>query len=270
MKIKYTNTLKFYLISLGLIIVSCNKHKTEAKDEQIIAINATDNSDSEKDSLSNSINGNVAMNQIASIPSNVILTGLSNHRLVSIYKNKIEQTQPTNIIDKVRSYSDNEYVGGNNDNYEHYMPGIDVLYGYKLLNISHYDFASEKQNLFFNKPVLIKTLYYPSYEQDSLNKQPINRSYYFVSVYDEDTNRDTLLNKKDLRHFYLFDENASNKTALIPLDYSVLHSQYDYKNDMMYLFAKWDENKNGKADKAEPIHVFWINLKNPQKAKRLY
>ncbi len=263
------NIKTLIIVSIIILTASCSNKRTDVKDEQIVAVTTTD--EGMIDSASNSINGNAAMNQIPTIPSNVILTGLVNHRLVSIYKQR-QQPSNTNIVDDVRnkvsSYS--EYVGSDNEAYTHFMPGIDILYGYKLLNISHYDFLTEKQNLFFKKPVLIKTLYCPSFEQDSINKIPVNRNYYLVSVYDEDTNKDTVINRKDLRRFYHFDETAFIKTALLPANYSVQRSQYDYGKDLMYLFAKLDANKNGLIDKTEPLHVFWIDLKNPQKAKRLY
>ena len=261
---------KFLIIFLIVtLFVSCSSKKSDVKDEQIVAINATED-DAINDSTSNSIKGNVAMSQIPTFPNDVILTGLTNHRLVSVYKQR--SLNNTSIVDDVRnkvsSYS--EYGGSENSEYTHYMPGIDLLTGYKLLNISHYDFMTEKSNLFFNKPVLIKTLYYPSFEQDSINKIPVNRNYYLVSVYDEDTNKDTVLNKKDLRHFYHFDETSLIKTNLLALDYSVQRSQYDYGKDIMYLFARLDTSKNGTIEKNEPLHIFWIDLKNPQKAKRLY
>ena len=257
-----------YVFCLTAILISCSSKKTDVKDEQIIAIN-TSEGEVLDDSASNSIRGNAAMSQIPTVPDNVILTGLVNHRLVSVYKQR--QQGNSSVVEDIRqkiSYS--EYAGSDNVEYTHYMPGIDILAGYKLLNISHYDFLLQNHNLFFNKPVLIKTLYYPSFEQDSINKIPVNRNYYLVSVYDEDTNKDTVINKKDLRHFYHFEETASTKINLLPIDYSVVRSQYDYGKDLMYLFAKQDVNKNGVIDKSEPLHIFWIDLKNPQKAKRLY
>jgi hypothetical protein len=150
------------------------------------------------------------------------------------------------------------------------MPGIDILYGYNLLNVAHYDLKTEKLNFLFDQPALIKTLYYPSSERDSLNGKPIIRNYYMVSVYDQDTNKDTLINKKDLRRLYLFNESSVTKTQLIPSDYSVIRSQYDAQNDVMYFFAKQDTNKNGVAESKEPIHIFWIRLNAPAAAKRLY
>jgi hypothetical protein len=38
----------------------------------------------------------------------------------------------------------------------------------------------------------------------------------------------------------------------------------------MYVFAELDENKNGKSDDKESIHIFWIDLKNPERTGRHY
>jgi hypothetical protein len=240
-----------------------SKIKNDNQIEEQISINTENNQTVSNDSL-NSVTGNVSMNQVSSFPNKVILTGLNEHRLISIYKSKKENTEYSS---KLR-YNSNEEE--EDEIYTHFMPGIDILYGYNLLNIAHYDFFTEKVNYLFNNPVLIKTLYYPSFIQDSINLKPINRNFYLISVYDEDTNKDTLINKKDLRKFYHFDAKCISKTQIIPNDFSVIRSQYDIKNDIMYIFASKDENKNGTHDKSDPIHVFWFSMKLPQKAKLLY
>lgn len=262
-----TNRLLILLTTLALtgLTQSCTNRKEKQAEEQIAA-NDSENNSPKTDSTINSVSGNLTMKQISTYPSEVILTGLSNHRLVSIYKTRQKTNSRDNIISKF-SYDSDE---SGEESYEHFMPGIDILFGYNLLNIAHYGMKTEKGNFLFGHPVLIKTLYYPSFNQDSLDKKPINRSYYLISVYDEDTNKDTLINKKDLRRFYQFDSTGINKIQIIPKDYSVIRSQYDSKNDAMYIFARHDENKNGTQDEAEPIHVFWFNLKNPDKAKLLY
>jgi hypothetical protein len=160
-------------------------------------------------------------------------------------------------------------IGGNQWNYN-FMPGLEAVYGYNLVSISHYDTETQTKRNFFEKPVLVRTLYYPSYSKDTLNHEPINRNYFMISVYDEDTNKDGFINMKDLRRFYYFDINVKNKKALIPTNYSVIKSEYDPANDFMYVFAKLDENKNGKSDDKESIHIFWIDLKNPERTGRHY
>jgi hypothetical protein len=239
--------------------------RNEMKGEEQISISSTilDESSSPNDSL-NSVIGNVTMQQMATFPNRVILTGLTDQRLVSIYKSK--STSDNSSSSNLEYYSEESEDEAN----LHFMPGIDILFGYNLLNIAHYDLQTEKVNYLFSHPVLVKTLYYPSYSQDSLDKKPITRSFYLVSAYDEDTNKDTLINKKDLRRFYHFDAKTCLKTQLIPSNYSVNRSQYDAKNDVMYIFASYDENRNGTQDKSEPVHIFWFSLKTPTKAKLLY
>jgi hypothetical protein len=245
-------------------LFSCNKGSNQGEEQ--IAISSSSNSLTTPDSSLNSVSGNVTMKQISTFPNKVIMTGLADHRLVSIYKSTAI-TSSENTSSRSYSYDIDEE---GDESSEHFMPGIDILFGYNLLNIAHYDLKSEKGNYLFNHPVLIKTLYYPSFNQDSLNKEPINRDYYLLSAYDEDTNNDSLINKKDLRRFYHFDAGCNIRKQLIPADYSVLRSQYDSKNDYMYIFARLDENKNGTQDKSEPVHVFWFSLKTPETAKLLY
>lgn len=207
------------------------------------------------------------MNEIATFPHTVLLTGMNRFRLVPVYKS-IRDKETTVKINKSRysSYSTEE----ENPEQWHFMPGIDVMYGYNLLNIAHYDIQAEKTRFLFDRPVLVKTLYYPCFEQDSLNGKPINRNYYMVSAYDKDTNRDTLLNKKDLRHFFLVNDSATSHLEVIPSDYSVVRSEYDPGNDFMYIFARHDEDKSGTISKDEPTHIFYIDLKRPGMAKRMY
>jgi hypothetical protein len=253
-----------FAVILFIGYLSIRSSEKDKLSEEQITVSSTEESSETTDTLLNSVTGNVTMKQISTFPNKVILTGMSEHRLVSIYKSKSLDE------DRIRSRSWRSYDESDDEANIHFMPGIDILFGFNLLNIAHYDLSIEKGNFLFKHPVLIKTLYYPSFSQDSIDKKPINRNFYLVSVYDEDTNKDSLINKKDLRRFYHFDAKNSIRTQIIPPSYSVIRSQYDSKNDLMYIFASLDQNKNGSLEKTEPIHIFWFSLKNPEKAKFLY
>ena len=158
-------------------------------------------------------------------------------------------------------WDDNQKDGNNwNDNL---MPGLKAVYGYNIVNVYHFNHTINKGNNLFDKPVLIKTLYYPSFSKDTLNFEPIDREYYLVSVYDEDSNKDGYINSKDLRRFYYFDIDGKNKKNIVPRNCSVIGSEYDSANDFMYVFTKLDENKNGQTEQNEPINIFWVDLKKP-------
>jgi hypothetical protein len=77
-----------------------------------------------------------------------------------------------------------------------------------------------------------------------------------VTVYNDDTNGDGFINLTDLRRMYLFDIHGNNQKTLIPENYSVFKSECDSANDLMYVFAQLDANKNGKRDDEEPVHIF--------------
>lgn len=262
------NSLRFILFSTSLLwLAACGAKKGELNDEQI-KIQDNEKTNQADTALANIIKGNLSLSQIASKPHTVVLTGLAEHRLVTVYRN---QAVPKSEYDYSLSKRSYDYPNTYQREYqEHIMPGIDLIYGYNLLNIAHYDFNTEKLNFLFDRPVLVKSLYYPSFVQDSLYKKPINRNYFLVSVYDTDTNQDTLISRSDLRQFYYFNATCSERIQLVPAEYSVERSEYDPKNDVMYVFARLDANKNGKTEKKEPLHIFWFSLKQPDKAKRLY
>jgi hypothetical protein len=202
-------------------------------------------------------------------PSGILLTGIPNYRLATIYKVNFRRDSTTFIGSNDFHYN-YEDLGYGNFWHGNYLPGLESVYGYNLVNVSHFNIETQQQKNFFEKPVLIKTLYYPSFSKDTLNYQPVQRNYFIVSAYDEDTNKDGFINVKDLRRLYSFDINAENRKALVPTDYSVYKSEYDPTNDLVYIFAKHDENKNGQLDELEPINVFWVDLKNPDRTGRQY
>jgi len=200
-------------------------------------------------------------------PRNVLLTKNNEHRLTPIYKVNYDKKNKLRFVGSNEyhsNYSDFGETNGNQWNYN-FMPGFEAIYGYNFVNISHFDNKELTANNFFEDPVLIKTLYFPAFSNDTLNKKPVERNYYMVSVYDEDTNNDGFINVKDLRRFYHFDISAKLKKPLIPVNYSTMSSEYDPANDYMYIFAKIDKNNNGQMEADEPTHIFWIDLNNPEK-----
>lgn len=205
-------------------------------------------------------------------PSKVLLTGIPEFRLTTVYKVNYTKKDKKSFIGSdyyYRSYTDLGDSPGNQWHYN-FMLGLEAVYGYNMVNVSHYNSKTQQQKDLFAAPVLIKTLYYPSFSSDTLNFKPVNRDYYLVSVYDEDTNKDGFISEKGLRRFYHFDIHAENKKPLVPKEYSVLSSEYDSANDFMYVFAQLDTNKNGKRDEGEDIHIFWIDLNNPEYTGKQY
>ena len=251
------------------LLASCNKDRLEEKGFQINSSSGT--------SGSNQPNGlNRDSLKIVTQPSSVLLTGVPNIRLNTMFKVNKKKDNTIFIGSNTFHYRYEEtdengkkIKNGNNWN-NNLMPGLGAVYGYNMVNVSHYDFKENKKMSFFDKPVLVRTLYYPTFSKDTLNNMPIKREYFMVSVYNDDTNKDGFVNLKDLRRFYLFNIKGEMQKALVPENYSVFKSEYDSDNDFMYVFAQMDSNNNGRKETQEPIHVFWIDLKNPMQTGRLY
>lgn len=248
---------------LLLITWSCNRNKKKL-DPKGFAVSQTEE-DSDKKKVSGLKQDSL---KFETRPKNVLLTGHPQHRLIPIYKvnyhkkTKKPFTGSNNFYTSY--YSERANSDGNQWN-NHLMPGLEIVSGYNLVNFSHFNHETQKEQLFFKKPVLVRNIYYPSFSQDTLNYQPVLRDYYMISVYDEDTNKDGYINLKDLRRFYYFDIYGNNQQSIVPKNYAVMSSEYDAANDFMYVFAKLDENGNGIAENKEPTHAFWVDLKNPQR-----
>jgi hypothetical protein len=261
---KPTLAAVIFILTFFCGVTGCGD-KLEEKGFAVTSATTDENSESTADGISND------SLSFATKPSNILLTGLPQYRLATIYKVNYNKDKSTFIgsNDYHFNYDKIGETNGNQWNYN-YLPGFEAVYGYNMVNVSHHDTEKQNQKLFFEKPVLIKTLYYPSFSKDTLNYKPLNRNYFMISVYDHDTNKDGYINVKDLRRFYYFDININNRKELVPLNYSVYKSEYDPANDFLYLFAQLDKNENGQIDEREDVHIFWIDLKNPEKTGRQY
>lgn len=253
------------VLLIVFLIAACSENKLEKKGFSV----SVDEQDNKEEGIKDTFT-------FRTRPRNVLFTKSREYRLTPVYKlnyNKKEKTYYTGSNYFHHNYYYNEYTDieneGNNWN-NNFMPGFSSVYGYNMVNISVFNTKTKNNKDFFEKPVLIKTLYYPASTNDTLNFQPISRNFYLVSVYDEDTNKDGLINVKDIRRFYHFDMNAENKTSLIPPNYSVMSSEYDKEIDYMYIFTRLDQNKNGQMEDTEDINIFWIDLKDPNNNGILY
>jgi hypothetical protein len=257
-----------YLFSgmiLFTLMISCSRNKLEPKgfsvSPETVSVDENEIRGFSKDSLN-----------MITRPGNILLTGINQYRLTPVYKVNLNKSSKVPFIGSnsyYQYYRESEFEDGNQWHYN-FMPGLEAVYGYNMVNISLFDNLSHKQKLLFDRPVLIKTVYFPSFSKDTLNYKPVQRTFIMLSVYDEDTNNDGFINETDLRHFYYFDIAANEKMELVPKNFSVLSSQYDSGNDLMYVFAKLDQDANGQGDESEQMHIFWIDLNNPKNNGQLY
>lgn len=204
-------------------------------------------------------------------PGAVWLTGHPSIRLNSVFMlfpmNDALQKGSDSYYGKYEE--EDQYEIGNHWN-GHLYPGFDAVYGFNMVNISHYDVTTSKQHLLFEQPVLIRTAYFPTAKKDSLLKQPVPRNHILVTAHNSDTNNDTLINTQDLRRLFLFDINGNKIKTVIPENYNVFQSDYDQWNDRWLVYARLDQNNNGQSEPTEPIHLFWVNLKDPTQSGRMY
>ncbi len=258
------------LLGLGLLLIllsSCTNDSPKTKGFSINSSSPEESAASRDGLHRDSVN-------LVTRPGSVLITAFPRHRLIPIYKlnkrtNRGKDSYWTGGNSYHSSYGSYGHSGVNNWN-NNFMPGFEAMYGYNMVNIFHHDVSSKRVNPLFEEPGLIRTVYYPTLSKDTLNGEPVARDYLMVSIHDQDSNDDKYINTKDLRHFYLFDLFGKLISPLVPLNYSVISSQYDPMNDYMYVYAVQDENKNGEAEEKESFHMFWIDLKDPKNRGLFY
>lgn len=205
-------------------------------------------------------------------PGDLLLTAHAQYRLTPIFKVNInKKTKETFIgsVDFRTDYSSLSEMPGNAWHY-HIVPGFDAGYGYNLLNIAVHDMTTKQKKELFSSPVLIRTVYFPSFEPDTLMNLPVLRNHYYVTAYDEDTNKDGKINLKDLRRLFRFELDGTPAGVMVPDNFSVSGSSYDPANDLIIVSAHEDANANGSIEDNEPVSVFTIDLKNPGNSGRIY
>ncbi|HLP10518.1 MAG TPA: hypothetical protein VK177_01230 [Flavobacteriales bacterium] len=254
----------FYALT-AFVAISCNQSETKKKPQELTLSEVEEENTFDS---TNYLGRNESLQKLITSPNSVRLTGIDRVKLIPIYK--LRKTSNRGIqYGESSTYYEYEGITKQEDGFHYFMPGIEIIEGYNLINIAHYDVSTERLSYFFNKPTLINVAYFPGPKKDSLAFQQVTRNFFLVSAYDEDSNGDSLINKKDLRKFFYINETNSTKKQLIPKHYSAQRSTYDYKSDIMYIYTRHDRNKNGQIEKTEPVSVFWIDFKDPGTLKKL-
>lgn len=212
-------------------------------------------------------------------PRDVLMTGIPQYRLLPIVKLNWDPESKTSFVTSIdfrSEYHDfDEYTeeaqGPRLNNWHnHVVPGYEAACGYNIVNVAHWDQATRQRKHLFDSLVLVKTLYFPTAERDTLDGQPVRRRCYMVSVFDEDTNEDGFVNQKDLRRFYHFALPGLERTTLVPRDHGVVSATYDHGNDFLFVFARRDGNANGVVDVQDDWHIFWVDMKDPKNNGQVY
>ncbi len=252
------------LLVLGIFIeifFGCKKKQTYEKGFQV-------ESESESENMAE-IEG--LGNKLEIRPGSVLITANKDLRITTLYKVNYNKDRTRSYIGDHYSYfsDEYEYPVGNNWN-QHIIPGFQIIYGFNMVNLSFYQFSIDKAHHIFEKPVLIKNLYLPSQIEDTLNFEPVNRKYFMVSAYNEDTNKDGFINAKDLRRMFLFNEEGQKVKTMFQENLSAYKSEYDSENDVLFVFNHVDSNRNGTIETDEPVSIYWIDLKDPLKTGKQF
>ena len=118
------------ILTLVTLMTSCSKGKLEEKGFQVNSMSESNETEQDDGLHKDSI-------KFETRPSNVLLTGIPNVRLATIYKVNFNKKSKTTFIGSNSFHNNYRYEDsetGNNWN-NNLMPGIRAVYGYNMVNV---------------------------------------------------------------------------------------------------------------------------------------
>ncbi len=140
---------KTILLLAIISLISCSRE--EKKKDEHLTIDEF-NREAETDSVTG-LKPETNFTKVPMSPGNVLMTGMNRYRLVPIYKVRSKSDRNLHL------YEESTYYGfadekRDEDEFHYFMPGIDIVHGYNLINIGHYDVDFGKLSYFFDRPSL--------------------------------------------------------------------------------------------------------------------
>lgn len=91
----------------------------------------------------------------------------------------------------------------------------------------------------------------------------ISRHYILYNLQDKDTNRDGVLDNKDIETLYLSNLDGTDFRKITPENQNLNAIQLEPWYNRLYFITIEDSNKDGKFDRRDKYHYFYVNFTNP-------
>lgn len=241
-----TNYIILYcFIAIGLL-ASCSDDQKQPKANY-------DKNSTTYPSDSASIFSDTTKTQIANLPISFDSTDVLLHisgfinteELNKSFKNRISTSmgKSSDKYDETHFYT-NEYQNSNSD----YIGGW-------FSNIYFDDLSSNKQHLLTQQALFISDAYY-------LRKLGENKKKHYIiySVYDKDSNKDNIINKKDVLSKYISKLDGNDFKKITPEGHDFIKGVFEEKSNRYYFITIEDTNKDGFFDKEDKYNYFYIDF----------
>lgn len=162
-------------------------------------------------------------------------------------------------VGKVRVYNGGFKSNSDQDN-KNYV-------SYTVSNYSMNEITGELQNILFqhkdrdslkpltNEKIRIQTVTY-------LDKLNITKKILVYTIYDKDTNKDGSIDEDDVKSLYLSTTDGENFKKISNDFQELIDWELVENKNRLYYRTIEDINKNGKFDKNDKLHYFYVNLNN--------
>ncbi|HCX25072.1 MAG: hypothetical protein CMB80_06450 [Flammeovirgaceae bacterium] len=112
------------------------------------------------------------------------------------------------------------------------------------------------------RPLFEKEIKIRSFQFLKSIRKLTKQNWIVLSITDRDTNNDGKLDDEDIESLYVSDINGTNKVKLTPEFHELLDWQVLDVNKRLYFRTIEDSDRNGKFDKQDIIHHFYLQLDN--------
>lgn len=162
--------------------------------------------------------------------------------------NKSDKNKITSSVGKGINKYEQSYF------YANELPNNDCIRGW-FSNIYFDNLSDNKQQLLTNDALFISDAYY--FRKLGKNK---GLHYILYSVYDKDSNKDGIVDKKDLSSKYLSKLDGSNFKKITPEGHDFVNGIFEDKSNRYYFITLEDINKDGFFNKNDKYNYYYIDF----------
>ncbi|MBS4040430.1 MAG: hypothetical protein KGZ81_07505 [Flavobacteriales bacterium] len=159
-------------------------------------------------------------------------------------------------VGKIRSYS------GKLTTYE------SGAYSYTITNLGDTEITGYLDNLLVQKitqdtlvPLLPEKKMITSITFLRKHFEKTQKPFLLMALYDQDTNKDQLINTNDIKAMYLSEIDGEKLTKISPDQMEWIDWNYQESLQRIYFRCVADTDQNGKFEKSDKVHYFYVDLK---------
>ena len=161
-------------------------------------------------------------------------------------------------VGQIRVTENNKYSSKTTENFSYTMSNfLDYEIQGMFDNLLFQDKTKDTLIAVSNRKLLISRV---NFLNDYFLK--VNQQVFLYEVYDQDSNKDGLIDGGDIKALFISDDMGKNFKKISIDRHELIDWQFIISTDRLYFRTVEDINKNGRFDSTDSIHYYYINVKD--------